>query len=157
MSFHPYQNYDEPRTASREAMTVKSIQAWKAKKVQAPPEIITALNKAGDNNSESFDNVLMAYAPPKYNSKTQTENFNMGSVIDVINPLQHIPFISTAYRELTRDKLHPLSGIIGGALYGGPIGAVSGTINAIAKMQTGQDIGQHALAVFKPNHISTLV
>ena len=45
--------------------------------------------------------------------------------LDIINPLQHIPFVSTIYRNITGDIIDPASKIAGSGLYGGPIGAVT--------------------------------
>ncbi|WP_343564446.1 hypothetical protein [Kiloniella sp. b19] len=75
----------------------------------------------------------------------QDENNEFGffDFLDIINPLQHIPVVSTIYREITGDELHPTSRIFGGALYGGVPGAVSSIINAITEDTTGKDIGEH--------------
>ncbi len=67
-------------------------------------------------------------------------------VLDVINPLQHIPVVSTIYRELTGDGIDPVPRIAGGALFGGVIGAVSSLVNVIVEALTGRDIGDHVLA-----------
>jgi len=67
-------------------------------------------------------------------------------VLDVINPLQHLPVVSTLYREWTGDTLSPAARIAGDILYGGPIGAFIGINNAITEGMTGKDIGQHVLA-----------
>lgn len=49
-------------------------------------------------------------------------------VLDVVNPLQHIPLIGTLYRKLTGDTIDPAMRIAGGALFGGPIGAIASTV-----------------------------
>lgn len=67
-------------------------------------------------------------------------------VLDVINPLQHLPVVSTLYREWTGDTLSPAARIAGDILYGGPIGAFIGINSAITESVTGKDIGQHVLA-----------
>ena len=46
-----------------------------------------------------------------------------GDVLDLVNPLQHLPVVSTVYRKLTGDVITPAMDIAGGALFGGPIGA----------------------------------
>ncbi|PWR20814.1 hypothetical protein [Zavarzinia compransoris] len=58
--------------------------------------------------------------------------------LDVINPLQHIPLVSTLYRELTGDTISPAARIVGGALYGGPIGAGVAIVGAVAEQVTGK-------------------
>ena len=56
------------------------------------------------------------------------DGFTFGDIIDIVNPLQHIPIISNIYRSLSGDTIAPLMQIAGGALYGGPIGAVASLI-----------------------------
>lgn len=53
-------------------------------------------------------------------------------VIDTINPLQHIPFVSFIYREITGDQITPDARFAGGMLYGGPIGALGAVAGMIA-------------------------
>ncbi len=48
------------------------------------------------------------------------------TLIDMINPLQHIPLISLAYRHYTGKTIAPVAEVAGGALYGGPVGAAFG-------------------------------
>lgn len=79
-------------------------------------------------------------------TKPDDGEYTFADVLDVINPLQHLPVIGTLYRKMTGDTIKPMSGIIGGALFGGPIGAVAGTVNAIVKSTTGKDIAENALA-----------
>ncbi len=75
------------------------------------------------------------------------EDFSFGDVIDMINPLQHLPVVGMIYRKLTGDVIKPMSNIIGGAIFGGPIGAVSGVVNAVAKSTTGKDLAENAFAL----------
>ncbi|MBT5663730.1 MAG: hypothetical protein HOJ06_00205, partial [Rhodospirillaceae bacterium] len=35
------------------------------------------------------------------------DGLTFGDVLDIINPLQHIPVVSTLYRELTGDEISP--------------------------------------------------
>lgn len=52
--------------------------------------------------------------------------FGFGDLIDIINPLQHIPIIGHIYRALTGDALNAGGRILGGLLYGGPMGFMAG-------------------------------
>ncbi len=65
-------------------------------------------------------------------------------LLDIINPLQHIPIISTVYRNLTGDEIDPASKVAGGALYGGSIGTVVSLIDVLIEFSTGEDLGSHA-------------
>ncbi|MSQ67469.1 MAG: hypothetical protein EXR83_04655 [Gammaproteobacteria bacterium] len=50
------------------------------------------------------------------------DGLTFADVLDVVNPLQHIPLVSTLYRRLTGDAIDPAMQLAGGALYGGPVG-----------------------------------
>lgn len=69
-------------------------------------------------------------------------------ILDIINPLQHIPIVSTLYRVVTGDEIDPVPRVAGGALFGGLIGAVASLVNVVIDELTGSDIGEHVLALF---------
>ena len=77
------------------------------------------------------------------------DGLTFADIIDVINPLQHIPIISSLYRKFTGDSIDPASRIAGGSLYGGPIGAAVAIANTIFENVHGKDIGARALALFE--------
>ena len=66
--------------------------------------------------------------------------------LDILNPLQHIPIISTVYRNITGDEIDPASKIAGSALYGGPLGAIASVIDVMVEFQTGKDVVEHTLS-----------
>lgn len=74
-------------------------------------------------------------------------NFIVG-VFDMLNPLEHIPVISTIYEKITGHKMSAAARIAGDTLYGGPIGAAVGVANVIAEKKTGKDIGENVIAMF---------
>ncbi len=74
--------------------------------------------------------------------------FDFWDVVDIFNPLQHIPIIGNIYRELTGDEIGSFASVAGSTLYGGPIGAVFGMANMVVKESTGKDAGQLAMAAF---------
>ena len=76
------------------------------------------------------------------------DGFTFSDFLDVINPLQHIPVISTLYRQWTGDRIDPGARVVGDTLYGGPVGLFSGIVNAVVEHETGSDVGQHVLALF---------
>jgi len=77
------------------------------------------------------------------------DGFTFDDFIDIINPLQHIPIVSTLYRQMTGDQIDPGSRVGGGTLFGGPIGLVSSVINVIVDETTGKDVGEHVLALLE--------
>ena len=83
--------------------------------------------------------------------KAESQGFSFGDLLSVINPLQHIPIVGSIYRAITGDTIHPVSRILGGALFGGPIGLVSSIASAIYEQVTGSDIGAQAIAFLTPS------
>lgn len=74
------------------------------------------------------------------------DGLSFGDLLDVVNPLQHIPLVGAIYRRLTGDDLSPASRVAGGALFGGPIGALLGAVNAVIEQATGHELGEQMLA-----------
>ena len=52
-------------------------------------------------------------------------SFGISDLIDIINPLQHIPIVSNLYQSATGDTMGAIAQIVGGAIFGGPIGALT--------------------------------
>lgn len=77
------------------------------------------------------------------------DGLTFGDLIDIINPLQHIPIISSFYRKLTGDTIDPAARIAGGALFGGPIGVAFSIASTISNQIDGKDMGERLLALFK--------
>lgn len=59
-------------------------------------------------------------------------------LVDIINPLQHIPVVGHVYRKMTGDEISPPAQFIGSALYGGPLGAVAALTDIAVREQTGK-------------------
>lgn len=72
--------------------------------------------------------------------------YGFADLLDVINPLQHIPLVSTLYRAVTGDEIQAPMRIAGGALFGGPIGFVAALANVVVDDAVGADLGEMALA-----------
>ena len=80
------------------------------------------------------------------------KDFSFEDVLDLINPLQHIPLISTMYRESTGDTIGAVPRVLGDALYGGglvgaAIGAASALANVALEAVTGKDAGGTMMAL----------
>ena len=77
------------------------------------------------------------------------DGFSFLDVLDVVNPLQHIPVVSSLYRAWTGDTIDPAPRIAGGGLFGGPFGALAGLVNVIVESISGRDVGENVLALFE--------
>ena len=76
------------------------------------------------------------------------DGFTFGDILDLINPLQHLPVISTLYRKFTGDEIAAAPRILGGGIFGGPLGVASAAVGVAVEAATGKDIGEHVLAMF---------
>jgi hypothetical protein len=73
--------------------------------------------------------------------------FSFKDLVDIVNPLQHLPVVGSIYRYLTGDEPAGGTRIIGDALYGGPIGfGVSVVSTALLTDASGHDLGERLLA-----------
>lgn len=81
------------------------------------------------------------------------DSMGFADLLDMINPLQHIPVISTIYRELTGDTISEPARMAGGALWGGPAGVIGALANTITAGETGSDIGGTAMAYLRGEEI----
>lgn len=69
------------------------------------------------------------------------------TILDIVNPLQHIPIVSTIYRAITGDQIAGPARLIGGALFGGPLGFASALTNLVVEEASGRDLGDQVLAL----------
>lgn len=82
-------------------------------------------------------------SPDRYEAEAE---MSFGDFLDIINPLQHIPLVNTVYREITGDTIKPSSKVIGGILFGGPLGGMASIANAVVEQAQGKDIGGQIMA-----------
>jgi len=78
------------------------------------------------------------------------DGFSFGDVVDMINPLQHIPVVSTFYRAAIDDEISPAPRVMGSTLFFGPLGLVAALGNIIVEQNTGMDIGEHVASWVTP-------
>jgi hypothetical protein len=76
------------------------------------------------------------------------KGLTFGDFLDIINPLQHIPVVSTIYRMVTGDEIGMGARLAGGALYGGPLGVVAAGAVAGFEEASGSTVEQHIASLF---------
>jgi hypothetical protein len=81
---------------------------------------------------------------------------SFSDILDVINPLQHIPIISTLYQALTGDTQSPAAKIIGGGIFGGPIGLIASIFDTVIEQETGKDTAGNLMAAITGEDIPAL-
>lgn len=76
------------------------------------------------------------------------DGFSFDDLLDIINPLQHIPIVSTLYRHFTGDTIKPFEKIAGDTLFGGLTGLGSSLADFAFQKITGENFGDTVLAFF---------
>jgi len=85
---------------------------------------------------------------PRDKAKVNSSSNLFDTLIDTVNPLQHIPGVNGVYQEVTGDKSNALSSMAGGFLFGGPLGLAAGAAGSFLEMLTGKSLMGHAMAMF---------
>ena len=77
------------------------------------------------------------------------DGFTFGDVIDMVNPLQHLPIVAKYYRKISGDDCSEGAKVIGElgfrALFGGPAGIVAVAANSTLRHNTTQDVSEHLM------------
>ena len=112
----------------------------------APTSVIVASTPPAATGAERT--ARAAAQDPSIAAAWGEDGFTFGDLLDLINPLQHLPVISTLYRKFTGDEIAPAARLLGGGLFGGPLGVVSAAVGVAVEATTGKDLGEHVLALF---------
>lgn len=76
------------------------------------------------------------------------DGLSFADLIDVINPLQHLPVIGQIYRAATGDAIAPAAQVAGSGLYGGIAGLFIGAGSAFFEEATGGDVERTLAGLF---------
>ena len=105
---------------------------------------------------ESFDSVMSSFNPVQQSDDvvfiSKEDRFGFFDLIDMINPLHHVPLLNIAYQKLTGDTIKPISRIVGGTVFGGPIGAASGLVTTMLEEGTGKSALENVTSIARGNN-----
>ncbi|MFK7866525.1 MAG: hypothetical protein AB8B77_03700 [Alphaproteobacteria bacterium] len=99
--------------------------------------------------------------PPNENTASEKQGlfgengFEFSDLVDVINPLQNIPIVNSLYQNATGDETSTGARLMGGTLYGGPIGLLGAIIDLATQNATGKTIGGNVLSAVGVNQDKT--
>ena len=113
-----------------------------------PPDYFSVRDRStrasAQDESQQTHSAQQVRAGPDHDTAAGT--FTFDDFLDIINPLHHLPLISSIYREVTGDQISAHARILGGGLYGGGSGFVAAIANAISEEATGRDLGDNLVA-----------
>jgi hypothetical protein len=78
-----------------------------------------------------------------------------GDILDIVNPLQHIPVVSQYYRDWTGDDMGYISQVAGGAFWGGSLGVAASFVNLGLTSVMGQSPAQYMQQFFAGDEAAT--
>lgn len=94
----------------------------------------------------SFDDFITTFEV----EASDPQAFGAADVLDMLNPLQHIPLVSRLYQKLSGDQVKPgAANIMGGTLFGGGLGLASASVNNAVIYETGKDMQGHVIATLE--------
>jgi hypothetical protein len=100
----------------------------------------SALNANEQVNGRADSPYVQSFQGYMLKSVPEDKAYGFGDMVDMINPLHHIPVVGTLYRNVTGDEINPAGRVIGGALFGGALGTTASIANIISEQESGQDI-----------------
>jgi hypothetical protein len=103
----------------------------------------------------SHINTTVPVAAPASAAKPGASGLSFGDLIDIVNPLQHLPIISTLYRAITGDTIGTPEKIAGDTLYGGLYGFIGSLADTAFQAITGKNVGDTMLAFLSGGSDST--
>lgn len=79
-------------------------------------------------------------------------------LVAILNPLQNLPIVGTIYRKLTGDEPHPAARVLGGLLWGGPLGLFGAALTYVAEQVSGKNATDLVKSIFDgPDQTTTAV
>ena len=85
---------------------------------------------------------------PHDTSEGDTENhdFSFGDLVDIVNPLQHIPGVANVYRAITGDTISAPARFMGSMLFMGPVGLAMTAADTLAMNADGELASEQLIA-----------
>lgn len=115
------------------------------------PAATSSFDAARASSAAAVPAFGMSTEDPGVQPYRQEGDMSFGDFLDILNPLQHIPVVGTLYREITGDTISQQSRVMGGFLYGGPLGGMGAVVNVMVEDATGKDIGDQLLSAMSGN------
>ena len=72
---------------------------------------------------------------------------SFSDLLDLVNPLQHIPVVSNLYQQETGDNMGAVAKIAGATVIGGPVGGAIALANEVLEAFTGSDAVGHLMGI----------
>jgi len=143
--FHPRPD-KIPAMARKKSGAALALSMWMSLHV---PQYYPRASSPGPVRSESVIVTATKEADAAAPDKAKQNDGFFHHLLEVINPLQHLPIIGTIYRAITGDKMSSAEKLMGDTLYGGMWGAITSVADVAFEGLTGKSFEDTALSLFK--------
>ena len=103
------------------------VMEWLGPTLNTPDQLLKSMGGTVDGRPAATKPVADATTPADAKSSDSDSMWHVSfdDLLDVVNPLQHLPIVGTVYRALTHDQIKTPEKIAGDTLYGGVMGLAS--------------------------------
>jgi hypothetical protein len=130
-------------------------QGFEAGAVLASDKAMPAYDFSMNKTGLALAQAASGSAAAQKNATADTGGFTLNTafhdLLDIVNPLQHLPVVGTLYRAVTHDSIGTVEKIAGDTLYGGLWGAVGSVADTAFTALTGKDFGATMLSMVTGN------
>lgn len=117
-----------------------SAPEWRGSQ-SAREDSVFRLSEAAQNPDEkSKSPYVQSFKGYMVQAVPKEKAFGVGDIIDMVNPLHHLPLVGPMYRSVTDDDINPAGRVIGGTVFGGILGGATSMANIISEEETGRDL-----------------
>jgi hypothetical protein len=109
---------------------------------------IAILPTTPHRNADTASRVVEAESSEKTQFGASDEGMSFDDVLNAVNPLHHIPIVSTIYQAVSGAKIGIGPRMIAAAILGGPAGLILAGISAFIEEMSGGTMAEHAVALF---------
>ena len=88
---------------------------------------------------------------PRATQPDEAPGLGFRDLLGALNPLHSLPVIGAIYRHVTGATIHPAAQVIGGTIFGGPIGMFVSALSATFEQVTGKAPLTMALNAISPD------
>ncbi|MDJ0609861.1 MAG: hypothetical protein QNJ67_12860 [Kiloniellales bacterium] len=110
-----------------------------------PPEPPGGGRKAFADHRISATNEVTTLGPGAEAATVDAE-LRFEDLVDLINPLHHLPFVGSFYRSVSGDEITAAARIMGAMIYAGPLGFVFATADSLFAEISGRPLGDTLIA-----------
>lgn len=90
-------------------------------------------------------------APPPVARPAADSGLGFDDLVDIVNPLQHIPVIGSIYRAISDDEISPVARVAGGTLFGGVTGFLGAMASELYAAIAGESVEDTVVSLFTPS------